>query len=286
VTTHSGERFMLRLAVPGWRTLLDLQSEAMWLEALARDTPIAAPRIVRTRDGQLVLPMEISSVPKAWNVTLMTQVPGRLLGHYLNVTNLRKMGELFAQLHRHGGEWRRPRGFTSRRFVHWLSRDEPNILVGDGAIPPVSKRAGQLIDRMHRHVEDAYAAVDPSDLRVIHCDLWHDNIKLHHGRLHPFDFEDTVLGYRAHDIAMAMLDLLETTNDADYPLLLDAFRDGYETSLPWPTDRIEPFQAGRLLWKLNWIARHERKSFEQSFRAHLPVFERYETAGALRQLPR
>ena len=41
-----------------------------------------------------------------------------------------------------------------------------------------------------------------ADLRVIHCDLWHENVKLHRGRLRPFDFEDTVWGYRLHDLAM------------------------------------------------------------------------------------
>jgi hypothetical protein len=47
VTTASGERFMLLLASPSWRTFEDLRSEAMWLVALGRETTIAAPRIIR-----------------------------------------------------------------------------------------------------------------------------------------------------------------------------------------------------------------------------------------------
>ena len=109
--------------------------------------------------------------------------------------------------------------------------------------------------RMHQHVESAYAALDRSDLRVIHCDLWHDNIKLYQDMLHPLDFEDTVWGFRAHDIAMAMLDLLEDTDETRYAVLLAAFRRGYERLMAWPDARIEPFQIGRLLWKINWVAR-------------------------------
>ncbi len=285
VTTRSGERFMLRLAVPGRRTREDLQSEALWLDALARDTSIAVPRVVPTREGQHVLPVTTGSMPDAWNATLMTWVPGRLLGHYLTPRNLRLMGELFAELHHHGSAWNRPRGFTTRRFVHWLSRGEPNVLVGDGAVPAVTASSGHVISRMDRHVVDAYAAVNPEDLRVIHCDLWHDNIKVKSGRLHPFDFEDTVLGYRAHDIAMAMLDLLEETSDDAYPRLFDAFRAGYEAHVSWPNDRIEPFQIGRLLWKLNWIARNQPKWFDAALQRHVPVFERYEKTGRLTGLP-
>lgn len=73
----------------------------------------------------------------------------------------------------------------------------------------------------------------------IRCDLWHDNIKLHRGALHPFDFEDTTHGFRAHDIAMAMLDLLEDTDDDTYTTLLAAFRRGYESLLAWPDDPID-----------------------------------------------
>lgn len=33
----------LRIATPGWRDVSDLEAEAMWLAALARDTPLAVP---------------------------------------------------------------------------------------------------------------------------------------------------------------------------------------------------------------------------------------------------
>jgi Ser/Thr protein kinase RdoA (MazF antagonist) len=277
VHASTGERYMLRLASPGWRTLDDLRSEAMWLEALARDTDVPAPRVIRARDGRLVVAASGDHVPDVWNATLMTWVPGRLLGRYLNRANLAKMGELFAALHDHGIAWKRPADFTTRRFEHWLSRGEPNVLLGGETALPAE--TATVIERMHRVVEDGYASVDRDDLRVIHCDLWHDNIKLHRGTLHPFDFEDTVLGYRSHDIAMAMLDLLEDTDDERYPGLLATFRSGYEAHLAWPDEPIEPFQIGRLLWKLNWIARHQPQWLAAATENHLPVFATFEKTG-------
>lgn len=295
VTTASGERFMLRLAAPGWRTYEDLRSEALWLDALGRDTTVAAPRVVPARSGEFVLPLSRPGIPQIWCATLMSWVPGRLLGRYLTARNLEKMGALFAELHHHGASWVPPAGFTTRRFEHWLSRGEENLIVADepsasGAplqpaaslregVAALAPRARDLLERMHRHVELAYATVDRGDLRVIHCDLWHDNIKLHWGVLHPFDFEDTVWGYRSHDIAMAMLDLLEVTGEQRYSELLAAFQRGYRAHMEWPGERIEPFQIGRLLWKINWVARCEPQWLLAMVGRHVPVFEHYEQTG-------
>ncbi len=259
----------------------------MWLIALARETSVQAPRIVPARSGECVLPMSGPGVLETWNATLMTWIPGRLLGHYLTQRNLEKMGALFAELHHHGASWVPPAGFSSRRFEHWLSRGEENLIV-DAQAPAMCTLPAPLRDmlgRLHRHVESSYAAIDRSDLRVIHCDLWHDNIKLHRGVLHPFDFEDTVWGYRAHDIAMAMLDLLETTGDERYPALLAAFRRGYEAHMAWPGERIEPFQIGRLLWKLNWIAWRQPQRLLSTVERHAPVFEHYEQTGRVTRPP-
>ena len=291
VTTASGERFMLRLAVPGWRTLEDLQAEAAWLAALGQETSVPVPRILPALSGESVLPICRESVPDTWNTMLMSWVPGRLLRHYLSERNLEKMGALFAELHHHAASWHPPAGFTTRRFEHWLSRGEENLIAGNahppepGAAPDLPSRARDLLERLHLHVESAYAAVDRSDLRVIHCDLWHDNIKLYRGALHPLDFEDTVWGFRAHDIAMAMLDLLEDTDEARYAVLLPAFRRGYTAHMAWPDDPIEPFQAGRLLWKINWVARRQPQHLTAMVESYIPLLEHYERTGQILRPP-
>jgi hypothetical protein len=78
---------------------------------------------------------------------------------------------------------------------------------------------------------------------------------------------------------MAMLDLLEATDEVRYADLLAAFRRGYTADLAWPDDPIEPFQIGRLLWKINWVARHEPEWLVNMVERHLPVFEYYVRTG-------
>ncbi len=291
VTSRSGERFIFRLASPGWRSYQDLLSEAMWLTALEHETDIPVPGIIPNRSGGTVLSLMVPGIPQAWHMTLMRWLPGKLLGHYLNERNLEKMGALFARLHQHAGVWTPPKGFTTRRFIHWLSRGEKNLIIQDvengvstsehSLVEKLPAENRTWLEKMHRLVESAYAAADPADLRVIHCDLWHDNIKLHKGMLYPFDFEDTVWGYRAHDIAMAMLDLLETVGEERYSGLLTAFRRGYQSLLNWPDEPIEPFQIGRLLWKINWVARFQPQHLSSMVERHLPVFKHFEQSSRI-----
>lgn len=281
ITTRRRQRFILRLARPGWRTLRDLQSEALWLDALARDTDVGGPEVIRTRDGRHTLALEIPGVPGVRHVSLMTRVPGRTLGRYLSVDNLERMGALFATLHHHGKEWTPPPGFTDRRFEHWLSRGEANTLLSAATLDSLSAPQQEMIVRLHHHVESAYGQIDRADLRVIHCDLWHGNINLHQGVLHPFDFEDTINGFRAHDIAMAMLDLLKETDQETYTGLLAAFRHGYEALLPWPDDPIEPLQVGRILWRMNYVAGIQAQRLPQMVERYRGMLLGYERTGRL-----
>jgi Ser/Thr protein kinase RdoA (MazF antagonist) len=266
VRTRNNEQLVLRIATPGWRTLTDLQSEAMWLEALARDTNLRTPRIIRSLDDEAVITMQAKEVPASCHITLTTFLPGMLMGKRLTETNLKKMGALFARLHQHGKAWQPPAGFSSRAFEHFLSRGEPNALIDES--PPVIHQAIARVDA-------EYASLDRADLRVIHCDLWHDNIKVHHGELCPFDFEDTVWGFRLHDIAMAMLDLREVVDDEKYACLLDHFREGYEAELDWPAGNMDALQAGRILWRMNYIKRNYPDYHAMQLDFHCALMQRF-----------
>jgi len=272
---------VLRLARPAWRTVDDLESEALWLDAIARDTDLGAPLAVRAPDGRAVIRLPARDGASVRTATLMTWVPGRLLGAYLSERNLARMGELFARLHEHAAGWSPPAGFSRRVFDRCLSRDEPNVMFQPEQTDALSHARARLLERLASRVDAGYAALDRDDLRVIHCDLWHGNIKLHAGRLRPFDFEDTVRGFRIHDIAMAMLDLLETVGAARYAELVPAFRAGYESVLGWPDGEVALFQVGRLLWRINYVARFERRWFSQMVERCAPALERFERTGAL-----
>jgi Ser/Thr protein kinase RdoA (MazF antagonist) len=176
------------------------------------------------------------------------------------------MGALFARLHQHGKTWQPPAGFSSRTFEHFLSRGEPNVLTDESSI---------VIRQAILRVEAEYASLDRADLRVIHCDLWHDNIKIHRGVLCPFDFEDTIWGFRLHDMAMAMLDLREDTDEDRYARLFGCFREGYESLMDWPDGNVDALQAGRILWRMNFIKRNYPDYYAKQLDFHIALMRRF-----------
>lgn len=281
VTADDGARYALRLVAPYWRTEQDLRAEVMWLDALARDTDIAVPEIIRTRDGEPIVYLSPGAGRPDRRAILMTWLPGMSLGRRLSNDNIRKMGALFAALHLHAGAWDPPAGFPNLQFDAFLSRGEPEVLFSDACLAAYPPEDIEVLREAHAHVMRAYAALDRDDLRVIHCDLWHANVKLYEGELAPFDFEDTVWGFRMHDIAMAMLDLAEAVGVARYEQLLEAFRRGYEAYLPFPEGDMVALQMGRVLWKINWFGQFAQDRFARAAAFHVGVLRRALTGGRL-----
>ncbi|WP_420645480.1 phosphotransferase enzyme family protein [Candidatus Leptofilum sp.] len=282
VWSDDDRQFALRVANPAWRGAETAVSEAMWLDALAQDTDIPVPKMMRTPVGDAVVFPQAAGVPIDRHAVLMSWQPGVLLGKRLAVQNITKMGELFAKLHQHGASWQPPDEFTTKKFDNFLSRGEPNVLFAEGSLANYDAQTESLLRQMSEVVAQTYADLDPADLRVIHCDLWHDNIKIHKGKLYPFDFEDTIWGYRLHDMAMALLDLYEDVGDSEaYATLLAAFRTGYETLLPWPDGEMELLMFGRLLWKTNWIACFWPEGLAKTAVFHANLYDHYRKIGEL-----
>jgi len=281
VTDRHGQQFALRLADPRWRDREAAVSETLWLDALAADTDIPVPRIRRSRDGAAVISPQAEGAPADWHALLMNWQPGMLLGKRLTARNLTAMGRMFARLHAHGRSWQPPSSFSPRQFTRYISRGEPQVLFTDENLARYSAETAQQLTELHETVSAAYAALDSADLQVIHCDLWHDNINIFRGELYPFDFEDTILGHRLHDIGMAMLDLYEVLDEEQYRTLLTAFRAGYTELLPWPEGELALFQLGRKLWVLNYIGMHWPQHLPAAADFYIALYNRYRQTGRL-----
>jgi len=264
VRTADRASYVLRVCRPGWRTATDLQSEAQWLQALHRDTDIGGPQPIPLRNGEFLVTASAPGVPEPRRCLLMSWLPGRLLGARLTEANLAKMGALMARLQQHGAAFHPGDGFTRRRMNAIYARGEEDVLSRDLTSGELPARACDILQAARTRVDAAYARLysDPAGLQVIHNDLHHDNIKLYRGRLHPFDFEDTVWGYRVQDVATGLLDLAFAVPPERYGVLAAAYREGYERLAPWPETyegEIEALRAGLLLWRANWVARYERQ---------------------------
>lgn len=276
-----GRLYALRLAAPGWRTEDNLRAEIAWLGALAQDTDIPVPKIVEAFEGEPYVRLDDSRTSTERRAVLMTWLPGMLLAKRLNPRNVRKMGELFAKLHVHARRWSPPRDFPRIGFTGFLGRNEPDLLFDDRRVESLPTHVRDVLKATRSCVDRAYEAKKRNRLCVIHCDLWHENVKIHRGELAPIDFEDTVLGYREHDIAMGLLDLAEDVSNEAYETYLQSFVEGYEGVAPYPESDILPFQLGRILWQLNRVAQFNAKRLAEAAQSKTVILERALDFGRL-----
>jgi Ser/Thr protein kinase RdoA (MazF antagonist) len=85
---------------------------------------------------------------------------------------------------------------------------------------------------------------------LIHGDLVSENVLLHSARINFIDFDDCGLGFRAQDLATALVKYL---HEPDFNDLKRALLDGYRMHKPMNDSWVEQFLLMRHLSYLGWI---------------------------------
>jgi len=280
VDTEDGKVYALRISEPTWRTDDDLQTELRWLQMLACETTISVPKLFLNAQGKLITSVTCEGVPEPRRAVLMSWLPGRLLAEQLSPQNFVKFGVLAARLHEHAAQWSIPSDLKIRvRNGLYVRGEADELHERNRELFPEKSYA--IFERVRDHVQQAYARLyrDGQGVRIIHADLHQENIKVFRGALHPFDFEDVILGYPVQDIAQTFYDLLffSSLDNQEYQLLREAFIQGYSSYMPWPEaypGQIDTFMAGQQLWGTNFVIRLQR-SEAPSFIGRLA--QRFET---------
>ncbi len=288
VRTAGGLSHIIRVCKPGWRSSVDLRSEVVWLRALGRDTDIGVPEPQADRNGNFIVKAWAEGVPGACHCVVTSWIPGVLLGNRLTEANLLKMGALFARLHEHAADFAPPKDFTRRRMDAVYVCGERQVLFGDSCRDAFTPRARDIFEQCRGKIDQAFERLyaDPAGLRVIHNDLHHNNIKIHRGRLRPFDFEFTMWGYPVQDLAVALGGLMDRTSGDGFESFKRVFRAGYESIIEWPESyegQVDAFLAGRMLWAANYVAQFERESLGEHVDCLAPQFERFLETGTIRK---
>ena len=236
VDTAAGERAVLRVNRPGNRSLVDVRSELVWVDALARDTDLTVPAPIRTRDGALATTVAIPGVPEPRHCALFRWINGRGVADRPFPRLLFALGAAMARLHDHAGGFAPPPGFTTRRLDAAWTFGRPARLYDDGPDDIFTSehrailRAGAA--RVEAVLADLYA--DPAELRFLHGDLHLGNVKATPAGLAILDFDDCTWGYPVQDVGVSLFYL---EYHPAYHDLRAAFTRGYESVRPWPEAR-------------------------------------------------
>lgn len=251
VETLIGEKFLLRFHVgieaagdgshDVWRKPPVIQSELLWLDAIAHNTELTVPQPVQNCWGEWVTTFTSAEFGSSISCSLLRWVEGQHLDGEPTAKQVRQLGKLMAQLHQHSSCWSLPSGFS--RPTHDVEQlksatSQLGVLVESGTI---STEDYQVFQKAATQVQEFMPSLQQTrdTWGLIHADLHQGNYVLYGEEVRPIDFSRCGFGFYLYDIG-------ESVGDIDASLRLDFF-EGYTSIRELPADYqsiVEAFFVG------------------------------------------
>lgn len=259
VTTNAGDRNVLRVHRPHYRSDDQIRAEGAWMKALAA-AGIETPSMRPTRDGDVLCLATADGVPEPRQCDLLAWVDGAPVGTLehgvaLDDAALRStyvtVGAIAARIHNHGLDWQRPAGFTRPAW-------DADALVGDSPVfgrfwelPELAPDTRTLLLAARDRSRDRMAALGPAN-ELIHGDLIPDNLLASASALRIIDFDDCGWSWFGFELATSLFTLRLA---GGFEPALDAWLAGYRSVRPFPDWQLEllpTFLMARGLSYLGW----------------------------------
>lgn len=225
IEMSTGDRFLLRLHVgleaasnssQDWREPSVIQSELLWLNAIAQDTKLTVPQPVQNRLGEWVTIADGSIA-----CSLLRWVEGDHLEGEPTAQQIHQLGTLMARLHEHSSGWSLPSRFS--RPTHDVEQlqaaiSQLGVLVESGVI---STDDYEVFQKATSQVQEFISTLQRTQNTwgLIHADLHQGNYVLCAEEVYPIDFSRCGFGFYLYDIAQSI-------GDIDAPLRMHFF-EGY-----------------------------------------------------------
>lgn len=219
VETPSGNKFLLRLHIGiettsdgshnVWREPSTIESELLWLNAIAHDTELTVPQPVQNRLGEWVTSFARTESESSISCSLLRWIEGEHLEDEPTAQQVRQLGTLMAQLHQHSSGWSLPSGFS--RPTHDVEQlrsatSQLGALVKSGIISAddyqVFQKAAAQVQEFMPNLQQTH-----DSWGVIHADLHQGNYVLYDEEVRPIDFSRCGFGFYLYDIGQSLRDV-------------------------------------------------------------------------------
>ncbi|MFW2381927.1 MAG: phosphotransferase enzyme family protein, partial [Acidimicrobiales bacterium] len=284
VNNADGSRAVVRFHRAGYNTIDELNSEVVWVAALAADG-VPVPSARPTKDGGFYIPIDIAGETRY--VGAVDWVPGSPLSDQVSIgsrsltDHYARIGEIAAQIRRHNTRWVPPPSFTRRRW-------DADGFMGPAPLWGRFWEVDSLSASQRRLFADARTALrselaelstGPDRFGLIHSDLHLGNLMADGDRLTVIDFDDSGFGWFGYELAVALHSVLATPQeDPARAAMVQGYRSVH--TLDHEEERtIDTFLTVRALMGVGWQdARPELPSFatiQERISAAVGQIERY-----------
>ncbi len=223
-----------------------INSELLWLQALAHDTFVAAPQPLANLSGELVTLVQDAG-GRLLPCSALHWIEGRFYNQGLRVSHLERVGAMTARLHNYSEsgqfvpspafERDRAEGLDGpkRQFeFHPMQTDvrEPATYWGE-LVAQYDAAASKMVAAAVEQVWADLGEFGPGNDRfgLIHADIHQGNYLFWHGEIKLLDFNNVGYAHYLFDLAVTLDNLLDR---ADYSTLKAALLQGYQRERDLP----------------------------------------------------
>lgn len=257
---RTGRAYALRVHRPGYRTVPEIESELMWLDALRADDVVQTPGVCAAGDGARVISVSAPGVD-ARHVVLFDWVGGiapDLDAGPAAIEQFQTLGAISARMHDHARRWRRPDGFTRPRwdYEHTLGAAGHWGAWQDGL--GIGRQERDVLNRLDTAVAARLCDYGqaPERFGLVHADLRLANVLIDGPVVRAIDFDDSGFSWFMYDFATAVSFMEDHPR---VPELREAWIRGYRAQAqlePAAEAELDTFVMLRRLLLVAWIGSH------------------------------
>lgn len=246
IETFLDKTFLLRIhhcigsadaATDIWRTPAIIESELLWLNALACESDLIVPRPVSNRFGQWITILADEQVELA-ACSLLKWVEGQQLVDEPKPEQLWQVGVMMAKLHDHSSRWSPPPVFARPAYDEqqiYRSLLQLGELVSSGTMSTTDYQLFQAaVARIQGLMSESERT--PNAWGLIHADLHDGNYVFFEQQARPIDFSRCGYGFYLFDVGMS----LGFVQPPMRQYLLNGYASVRELGDKW-LDRLEAF---------------------------------------------
>jgi Ser/Thr protein kinase RdoA (MazF antagonist) len=265
-----GARAVLRVHRCGYHSDAELDSEFVWMRALAA-AGVSVPRVIRSRRERDFEVVATNEPDGARQIDVFEWISGRQLGSVESgvsgdgediTQQYHTIGSIAARMHNQTAGWGHPPGFCRHAWDAAGLVGEQPFWGPFWELASLTPGQRSLLLRARARIASELAAYGTNADRygLIHADLVPENLLVDGNRIQVIDFDDAGFGWHLFELATSLYFI---TGDGIFPAAREALIRGYRSERELSEEalrRLPLFLAARGTTYLGWV--HTRQGSE------------------------